>query len=109
MLAVLGTIPLEASVSLHCRCSQSKINGNLKDLAEGFSALNKRLAFDPKLPKIRTWAHSKHRWAQAKHYTDNHFHPSTPQVGRFWTVKLIGRRLSDARADYEVRYAKGKS
>jgi phage-related protein len=24
-------------------------------------------------------------------------------------AELIGRRLSDARADYEVRYAKGKS
>src|SRR5258707_15786336 len=64
-----------------------EMNGNLKALAEGFSALNKRLAFDSKLPKIRTWAHAKHWWAQAKHYTGNDFHASTLAS---WTV-LDGR------------------
>jgi hypothetical protein len=59
------------------------MNGNLKALVEGFSALNKRLAFDSKLPKIRTWAHAKHWWAQAKHYTGNDFHASTLAS---WTV-----------------------
>jgi hypothetical protein len=63
------------------------MNCNLKALAEGFSALNKRLAFDSKLPKIRTWAHAKHWWAQAKHYNGNDFHASTLAS---WTV-LDGR------------------
>jgi hypothetical protein len=67
----------------------TKDDGNLKALAQGFSALNNRVAFDSKLPKIRTWAHAKHWWAQAKRYTDSGFHVSTMPVGRFWTVAIL--------------------
>jgi hypothetical protein len=53
----LGTIPFEHPSFWDCRCPHPKMNGNLKALAEGFSALNKRLGFDSKLPKSRTAEH----------------------------------------------------